>query len=99
MERIWLKQYPPGIPADVDVHAFASLKDILATSCQRFADLPAYGNMGVSISYRELDALSRDFAAYLQKVAGLKKGDRLGCPICCSTRLRCSARSGPAWWW
>jgi long-chain acyl-CoA synthetase len=77
MERIWLKQYPPGIPADVDVTAYRSLKDIVETTCGRFADLPAYGNMGVSISYRELAALSRDFAAYLQKVAGLAKGDRL----------------------
>jgi len=77
MERIWLAQYPQGIPAEVDVTAFASLKEILETSCKRFGDLPAYGSMGVSITYRELDALSRDFGAYLQQVAGLKKGDRL----------------------
>ncbi|MGZ8273469.1 MAG: AMP-binding protein, partial [Burkholderiaceae bacterium] len=77
MEKLWLKQYPQGIPAEVDVKAFNSIKEILETSCGRFADLPAYGNMGVSITYRELDQLSRDFAAYLQKVAGLKKGDRM----------------------
>jgi len=77
MEKIWLKQYPEGIPAEVDVAAHSSLKEILETSCARFADLPAYGNMGVSITYRELDQMSRDFAAYLQKVAGLKKGDRM----------------------
>jgi long-chain acyl-CoA synthetase len=77
MERIWLKQYPDGIPADVDVAAYSSLKDILAASVTRFADLPAYGNMGVSITFRELDQMSRDFAAYLQKVAGLRKGDRM----------------------
>ena len=77
MEKPWLTQYPQGIPAEVDVRAYRSLKEILETSCGRFADLPAYGNMDVSITYKELDALSRDFAAYLQKVAGLKKGDRL----------------------
>jgi long-chain acyl-CoA synthetase len=77
MEKVWLKQYPEGIPAEVDVTAFSSIKEIFETSCARFADLPAYGNMGVSITYRELDALSRDFAAYLQKVVGLKKGDRM----------------------
>jgi len=77
MERIWLKQYPEGIPAEVDVKAYASLKDIFEKSCARFADLPAYGNMGHSITYRELDAASRAFGAYLQKVAGLKKGDRV----------------------
>jgi long-chain acyl-CoA synthetase len=77
MDKPWLKHYPEGIPAEVDFTAYGSLKEILETSCARFADLPAYGNMGVSITYRELDALSRDFGAYLQKVAGLKKGDRL----------------------
>jgi long-chain acyl-CoA synthetase len=77
MEKIWLKQYPDGIPADVDVAAYSSLKDILAASVTRFADLPAYGNMGVTITFRELDQMSRDFAAYLQKVAGLRKGDRM----------------------
>ncbi|MDH4114973.1 MAG: AMP-binding protein [Burkholderiaceae bacterium] len=77
MDKVWLKQYPEGIPAEVDFTAYSSLKEILASSCARFADLPAYGNMGVSITYRELDQLSRDFGAYLQKVAGLKKGDRL----------------------
>jgi long-chain acyl-CoA synthetase len=77
MDKPWLKQYPEGIPAEVDYTAYGSLKEILETSCARFADLPAYGNMGVSITYRELDALSRDFGAYLQKVAGLQKGDRL----------------------
>jgi long-chain acyl-CoA synthetase len=77
MEKVWLKQYPEGIPAEVDVAAYSSLKEILEKSCARFADLPAYGNMGVSITYRELDQLSRDFAAYLQKVVGLKKGDRM----------------------
>ena len=77
MEKLWLKQYPEGIPAEVDVAAYSSLKEILEKSCARFADLPAYGNMGVSMTYRELDQLSRDFAAYLQKVVGLKKGDRM----------------------
>ncbi len=75
--RIWLKQYPEGIAADVDVHAYSSLKDIFETSCRRFADLPAYRNMGVSITYRELDEATRAFGAWLQKVAGLKRGDRV----------------------
>ena len=77
MNRIWLAQYPEGIPPDVDVKAYASLKEIFEKSCARFAELPAYGNMGVSITYRELDAASRAFGAYLQKVAGLKRGDRV----------------------
>jgi long-chain acyl-CoA synthetase len=77
MERIWLKQYPEGIPADIDVDAYASLKHVLEDSCRRFADLPAYGNMGVSISYRELDRATREFGAYLQKVLKLERGERV----------------------
>ena len=67
MEPLWLSQYPPGIPADIDIHEFASLTDVLLASCQRFDDLPAYSNMGTSMSYAELERSSRHFAAYLQK--------------------------------
>jgi long-chain acyl-CoA synthetase len=77
MDKIWLKQYPQGIPAEVDITEYASLKAILEQSCQRYGDLPAYRNMGVSITYRELDQASRAFGSYLQKVLGLKKGDRV----------------------
>ena len=77
MEKIWLKHYPPGIAPEVDVQAFASLRDVLRTSCERFADRPAFSNMGATISYAELDQHSRDFAAYLQHTAGLLKGDRV----------------------
>jgi long-chain acyl-CoA synthetase len=77
MEPIWLKNYPPGVPAEVDVHEFASLPAVLQRSCQRFADLPAYSNLGASITYAELDRLSAAFGAYLQKSLGLKRGDRV----------------------
>jgi long-chain acyl-CoA synthetase len=72
-----LKQYPTGIPAEVVVDKYASLKEILEQSCSRFGALPAYGNMGVSITYAKLDRASREFGAYLQKVIGLSKGDRV----------------------
>ncbi len=78
MNKIWLKNYPPGIPAEVDLTEFASLKDVLERSCRRFGELPAYSNMGSSISYAELDRSSRDLAAYLQQALGLRKGDRVG---------------------
>ncbi len=77
MEKIWLKQYPKGIAAEVDVQEFTSLKDVLRHSCERFADLPAYSNMGASMSYAELDQSSRDFAAYLQNSLKLRRGDRV----------------------
>ena len=75
--RPWLVQYPAGIPAEIDTRKFASLKDVLASSCLRFADLPAYKSMGTVLTYRQLDEASRAFAAWLQQVARLRRGDRV----------------------
>ncbi len=77
MEKIWLREYSPGVPAEVDLNEFSSLKDILEKSCQRFADLPAYSNMGVTLRYRDIDRLSRAFGAWLQQTLGLGKGERV----------------------
>ena len=77
MERPWLKSYPPGVPADIDMAAYASIPDILDVSCSRFAELPAFHCMGATITYRELDRLSTDFASWLQNTAGLGKGARV----------------------
>jgi len=76
VEKIWLNEYPAGVPAEVDLNEFSSIKDILEKSCRRFADLPAYSNMGVTLRYRDIDRLSRDFGAYLQGL-GLGKGERV----------------------
>ena len=77
MDKIWLEQYPKGVPAEVDVDQFASLRDILKRSCTKYRDLPAFTNMGVTLSYGDIDALSRNFGTYLQNTVGLKKGDRV----------------------
>ena len=77
MDKPWLKSYPTGMPAEIDLKAFSSVRDILEKSCQRFADKPAYSNLGVTLTYRELDRMSRDFAAFLQSMPGLGKGERV----------------------
>lgn len=77
MEKIWLKNYPQGIAAEVNVHAFASLNEVLSSSCQRFSNLPAYTNMGTSISYAELERASGEFGAFLQQSLGLQRGERV----------------------
>lgn len=74
MEKVWLKRYPPGVPAEIDADHYSSLVDIFEQSIATYADRIAYINMGKSITYRELDHHSQAFAAYLQKL-GLKKGD------------------------
>ena len=77
MNKPWLAQYPTGVPAEIDMQRFASLVDVLTDSCRRFADLPAYRSMGVAMTFRELDEASHAFAAWLQKSAGLQRGDRV----------------------
>jgi long-chain acyl-CoA synthetase len=76
MDRIWLKQYPPGTPADIDPNEYPSLKALIEQSCDKFADRVAYLQMGCRLSYAELDRLSARFGAWLQD-QGLKQGDRI----------------------
>jgi long-chain acyl-CoA synthetase len=77
MEKIWLRSYPAGVPADINPAEIGSLQALIARSCEKFADRPACTLMDHTLTYADLDRLSRHFAAYLQKVAGLGKGDRL----------------------
>jgi long-chain acyl-CoA synthetase len=77
MEKVWLKSYPPGVPAEIDNSQYASIRDIFRQSCAKFAQNPAFTCMGATISYAKLDRLTRDFGAYLQNVAGLKPGARV----------------------
>jgi long-chain acyl-CoA synthetase len=76
MDRVWLKSYPDGVPAEIDLQKLRSVAQLIHESCARYADSVAYVQMGRSLTYRELDELSRTFAAYLQKTARLAKGER-----------------------
>ena len=77
MERIWLKSYPEGVPADIDPIAYASIGDFFAANVDRYRDRTAYVCMGRKMSYRELDRHSRAFAGYLKNVASLPHGARV----------------------
>jgi long-chain acyl-CoA synthetase len=76
MDRIWLKHYPAGVPTEIDPGKYASLVALLEESFAKFRDRKAFICMDKAITYGELDAMSRDFAAYLQGT-GLKFGDRV----------------------
>jgi long-chain acyl-CoA synthetase len=76
-EKVWLKSYPPGVPAEIDASRYASIREILEESCGRFADKPAFTCMDRTITYRELDRLSRDFGAWLQNHAKLPRSARV----------------------
>ncbi len=77
MERIWLKSYPEGAPAEIDPNAFRSLGEFFAASVAKFRDRTAFISMGKAISYGELDEKSRAFGAYLQNVVRLPRGARV----------------------
>ena len=76
MERIWLKSYPKGVPAEIDIGAYASVRDVFEESCAKFKSRRAYTCMGKSITFDELDERSSAFGAYLQG-KGLHQGDRV----------------------
>lgn len=72
-----MKSYPQGVPTEITLGPESTLKHVIDESCREFKDLPAFSNMGKSLTFAEIDQKSRYFAAWLQQVAGLKKGDRL----------------------
>ncbi len=76
-QQPWLDHYPAGVPADVDMNEFASVNDVFDTALKNYRNKTAFINMGKSITYDQLDRLSRDFAGYLLGELKLKKGDRI----------------------
>jgi long-chain acyl-CoA synthetase len=77
LDRNWLNHYPPGVPADIDPDAYASLREIFDEACATHGHSPAFTNMGATLSFAQLDELSRAFAAWLQHKSGLEQGDRV----------------------
>ncbi len=76
-QRPWLASYPPSIPADIDPNAYASIVELLESACDRFRHRPAFANMGRTLSYDDVDRLSKQFASYLLNELKLNKGDRV----------------------
>ena len=95
MEKIWLKSYPKGIPAEIDVNEYASVREIFEESVGKYGTRPAFTCMGKSITFTTLDHLSAAFGAWLQGI-GCKKGTRVALmmpnilqyPVCLFGALR-----------
>jgi long-chain acyl-CoA synthetase len=96
MNKIWLQSYQEGVPSEIDLNEFQSLGDMFEKSVAKYRDKVAYVNMGVELTYGEVDRLSRDFAAYLQSVLKLPPGARVAImmpnvlqyPVCMFGALR-----------
>jgi long-chain acyl-CoA synthetase len=76
MDKVWLKHYPAGVPAEVKTDLYPSLVALIEESFKKYRDLPAYKFMGKTVTFGQVDDLSRAFAAYLQSL-GLERGDRV----------------------
>jgi len=77
MEKIWLHNYPAGVPETVNVDRYHSLVDFLETQCQRYSELVAFENFSAQLTYHQLNVLSMRFAGHLQHTFSLCKGDRI----------------------
>ena len=77
MEKPWLKSYPSGIAHEIDINEFQSVADIFDQAVKKYAELPSFSNMGTTLSYADMEGLTRDLAAYLQSIPGMQKGDRV----------------------
>src|SRR5690606_38928695 len=73
----WLDAYPKGVPAEIDADKYPSLAALVERAFERYRDRPAFTNRGTTLTFGDVERLSRAFAAYLQAVPGLKRGDRV----------------------
>ncbi len=76
-QRPWLRSYPKGVPAEIDLDEFRNIVSVLDNACERYRDRPAFENFGRTLTYGEIDRLSTQFACYLLHTLKLKKGDRV----------------------
>ncbi len=77
VKKVWLNRYPADVPAEINPDRYQSLVELFEHATARYADQPAFINMGEVMTYRKLEERSRAFAAYLQEGLGLQKGDRV----------------------
>ncbi len=77
VNKAWLNSYPEGMPAEIDPDRFRSIPDLLEKTAARFADKPAFHNLGCTMTYAGLERQSRAFAAFLQGLPGMAKGERV----------------------
>ncbi|TMP31696.1 long-chain-fatty-acid--CoA ligase FadD [Pseudoalteromonas rubra] len=77
MEKIWLKRYPEGMPETIDPEHYNSLLELFDNSFKEFGQLPAYSNMGKTMTYQQVDEATKAVASYIQNTLKLGKGDKV----------------------
>ncbi len=76
-EKFYQDKYPAGVPREVDLNKYKSMVEVFEQAVKKYADLPAFSAVGATLTYRDLDTQSRNFAAWLQNRTNLKPGDRI----------------------
>lgn len=76
-EKLWHRSYPKGVPLEIDADAYASIADVIEETCRRFAPRPCYSNLGLTLTFAQIEKQSRAFAAYLQTLPDVVPGDRI----------------------
>lgn len=77
LAQFYQDKYPSGIPSEIDLNKYQSMVDVFDQATKKYADRPAFSAVGVTLSYRDLDTQSRNFAAWIQNKTNLKPGDRI----------------------
>jgi len=77
MEKVWLKSYPPGVPEEIDLDAYASVTDVFEQAIASFGERPCFSNMGTTLTYSDMDRYTDQLASYLQNLPGMQTGDRV----------------------
>jgi len=77
MEKPWLDSYERGVKAEIDETLYQSIPNVFRQSVEKFANQPAFQNMGKTLTYAEVGKLAQDFASYLQNVLKLPRGERV----------------------
>lgn len=77
VDPIWLKNYPSGVKHEIDLSQYSNIMHVFDDGVRKFANQPAFTNMGVTLTFKELDQMVGRFASFLQNELKLKKGDRI----------------------
>ncbi len=77
MEKVWLKNYQEGVPAEINPDAYPSLSEMFVTTCQKYGKLPAFAHLRDGLSYTQMEELTRYFAAFCIEELHLHKGDKI----------------------
>lgn len=77
MEKPWLKNYQNGVPHEINADIYSSIPELLEEGFKKFSTKGAFHNMGKTLTYSDMDILSKKFASYLQNTLKLNRGDRV----------------------